>query len=295
MPLPMRGIMTPVSYIDLCGVSFAKPEALTIEAESLTDFIGAVGFFPSEELNLALDRGGFITIAENFLHLARLAAHMAISGGLAIDRIPQAEPLLDGAGPEIEELFDFFGYHGIGDAGSGSAVSVDKHADRLSDTDGIAHLYKHLAGHTGLDHILGDVAAGIGSRTVYLRRVLAGEGSAAVGATAAVGVDDYLAAGETGVGMRAAEHELACGVDVESQLIVEKIAQLLGKFSQNAWEQHLFHILLDFGKHLLVGTLAGLVGVGQGGYEIVMLCADHDGVDALRGAVVIIFNCDLTF
>ena len=58
-----------------------------------------------------------------------------------------------------------------------------------------------------------------------MRRVLAAERPAAVGAAAAVAVDDDLAAGQAGVAVRAADDEFAGRVDVEDDVVVP---QLLG-------------------------------------------------------------------
>ena len=68
------------------------------------------------------------------------------------------------------------------------------------------------AGGPGGHQVLGDPARGVGCGAVDLRGVLAREGAAAVAAHAAVGVDDDLAAGETGVPDRAA-HDEAAGRD----------------------------------------------------------------------------------
>ena len=78
---------------------------------------------------------------------------------------------------------------------------------------------------SGLDDGLGHPPAGVGRRAVDLRRVLAREGAAAVRAPAAVRVDDDLAAREAGVALRAANDELARGVDVQ----VARVAVLDGR------------------------------------------------------------------
>ena len=66
------------------------------------------------------------------------------------------------------------------------------------------------------DDVLGDPAHRVRGRAVDLGRVLAGEGAAAVAGHAAVGVDDDLAAGQTGVAHRAADLEAAGGVDQQA-------------------------------------------------------------------------------
>ena len=68
---------------------------------------------------------------------------------------------------------------------------------------------------TGGHDVLGNITAGVGSGTVNLRGVLAGEGAAAVRAVAAVRVDDDLSAGQAGITVGAADDEIAGGVDVD--------------------------------------------------------------------------------
>ncbi len=76
---------------------------------------------------------------------------------------------------------------------------------RTGNADGVGHLNLAAVSEAGSDDILRHIAAGVRGGTVNLRRVLAGERAAAVRAGAAVGVDDDLAAGQTGVGRRAAQ------------------------------------------------------------------------------------------
>ena len=84
-----------------------------------------------------------------------------------------------------------------------------RHADRVRDL--------HLAaiGQAGRDHVLRHVAGRVGRGAVDLRRVLPGEGTAAVPGGATVGVDDDLPAGQAGVADRAADHELPGRIDHE--------------------------------------------------------------------------------
>ena len=60
----------------------------------------------------------------------------------------------------------------------------------------------------------GDPAREVCGRAVDLGVVFAGEGAAAVRAPAAVGVDDYFSAGETGVALWPADDEEAGGLDL---------------------------------------------------------------------------------
>ena len=73
--------------------------------------------------------------------------------------------------------------------------------------DRVCHLKLAPVGQAGRDDVLRDVARHVRGRSVDLRRVLAAERAAAVRRYAAVRVDDDLAAGEPGVGLRAADLE----------------------------------------------------------------------------------------
>src|SRR5690606_21666844 len=67
--------------------------------------------------------------------------------------------------------------------------------------------------------VLGQITRGVGRRPVDLCRVLAGECAAAVWRPAAIGVDDDLAPGETGITVRAADDELARRGDVPAAVV----------------------------------------------------------------------------
>ena len=99
-------------------------------------------------------------------------------------------------------------------------------------------------------------------------------------ALASIGVDNNLSAGQTGVAMRTANHKLACRID--------KILNIVAKQSQylravnlgfDAWDENVDDVGLDPGEHLLV------VGI-----KLVVLCADHDGVDTLWDTIVAVLN-----
>ncbi len=99
----------------------------------------------------------------------------------------------------------------------------DEDADRLGHADGVRHLHLAALRGAGGHDVLGDPARGVRRGAVDLARVLAAERAAAVTTHAAVGVDDDLAAGEPGVGVRAAEHERAGRVDVHAEVVVGEL------------------------------------------------------------------------
>ncbi len=116
----------------------------------------------------------------------------------------------------VDELLDLAAADLLG------AEGLDHDRDRVRDADGVGDLHLGALGEAGGDDVLGDLAGGVGGGAVDLRRVLAGEGAAAVAGHAAVGVDDDLAAGEAGVADGAADDEAAGRVDEEV------VAQLAG-------------------------------------------------------------------
>ena len=128
------------------------------------------------------------------------------------------------------------------------------------------------------------MACGISCRAVHLRGVLAREGTAAVGALAAVGVDDDLAAGQTGVAVRAADHKLARGVNEIFDVVAEEREHLAAVYLLlHARHEDVDDVVTYLCEHLLVV-----------GHELVVLGAHHDGVDALGHTLVAVLNGHLT-
>ncbi|OMP13799.1 hypothetical protein COLO4_00928, partial [Corchorus olitorius] len=139
------------------------------------------------------------------------AAEVAVGGGLGVDRAQQVQHLHDAFRAQVEVLL-----HQLGDflvRNHAGAFGVDRDVDRPGDADRVRHLHLALARQAGRHHVLGDVAGGVGGRTVDLGRVLAGERAAAVRRGAAVGVDNDLAAGQAAVALRTADDEAAGRVD----------------------------------------------------------------------------------
>ena len=162
------------------------------------------------------------------------------------------------------------------------AVGVHVDAHGLRHADGVGELHQALLGDARGHEVLGQIACGVGRAAVHLRRVLAGEGAAAVGAAPAVGVHDDLAAGQAGVAGGAADHEFPGGVDVEDGRAVEEFRGALGQGLDEAGEDDLTHVLLYFRAHTRV------VGV-----ELVVLRAQDDGVHAHGGAAAGEFDGEL--
>ena len=108
------------------------------------------------------------------------------------------------------------------------AEGLDHDRHRVRDADRVRDLHLAAPGDARRHHVLGDVAHRVRRRAVDLGRVLAAERAAAVAGHPAVGVDDDLAAGETAVGVRAAELEGAGGVAQHLEVVV---GELLGQQS----------------------------------------------------------------
>jgi hypothetical protein len=137
---------------------------------------------------------------------------VAVLGGLEVDGAVQLEVADNDTGAQVEVLADNLDQlvRGL----LGGAVGVDVDGQGLGDTDGVGELDKGTAGKAGVDQGLGDPAADIGGRAVDLGEVLAGEGTATVGAPTTVGVDDDLAASQTGVTLGTTDDEEARGLDL---------------------------------------------------------------------------------
>ena len=173
---------------------------------------------------------------------------MAVVGGLRVDRTAQLELADDLGGLEAEGLLHR-GLDGLlGNRGGAEGVDVDR--DGIGMADRVGELNLAACGETGCYDILGHVAAHVGCGTVYLGRILSGEGASAVATHATIGVDDDLAAGETGVALGSADDEAARGVDQKLRLLGEHLG---GKDLAD-------HLLDAEFLDLLVGNTLGVLG-----------------------------------
>lgn len=137
---------------------------------------------------------------------------MAVLGRLEVDGLGQIQLLDDDTGAQVEVGADDLDklVRGL----RRGAVGVDVDREGLSNADGVRELDEGAASEAGGDEGLGDPAADVGSRAVDLGEVLAGEGTTTVSTPATVGVDDDLAAGQTGITLRATNDEEAGGLDL---------------------------------------------------------------------------------
>ena len=91
--------------------------------------------------------------------------------------------------------------------------------------------------------------------------------------------------------MRAADHELACGVDVKYQPVVEHRLQVGRKLGHYPRYQYGGHVVAYLLKHPAIGLLGR--DVAGGGDEFVVLRGDDDGMHAHGTSLGRVFNCHL--
>ena len=157
-------------------------------------------------------------------------------------------------------------------ADSARALRVDVHRDRFGNANRVSELHLASISKTGGDNVLGDVARHVRGRAIDLRRIFAGERAATVRRIAAVGVDDDLATGQTGIALRTTGNESTGRIDVILRVVVQQIAG--NSVSDN--------VFANLSAQLFVFNFRRV------------LRRDDDGVNAKRPAVAIL-NRDLRF
>ena len=97
------------------------------------------------------------------------------------------------------------------------------------------------------------MTGGIGGTAVYLRGVLAREGTTTMGTLATIGVDDDLTACQTRVTVRTTDNKLTRGVHVVFDVETEEIEHLLRVYLLfHTGDKDIDYIVLDLGKHPLI-------------------------------------------
>lgn len=137
-------------------------------------------------------------------------------GSLVVDGLGQVELLDNDTGSHVEVGTD--NVNELLGALLRSAVAIDVDGARLSDTDGVGQLDQSAAAELGVDEGLGDPSGEVGSGAVDLGEVLSGESTTTVGTPTTVGVDDDLAAGQTGVTLGTTNDEETRGLDLRKLL-----------------------------------------------------------------------------
>jgi|SRR5687768_14927630 hypothetical protein len=143
---------------------------------------------------------------------ALVGTEVTVLGGLEVDGAVEVQLADNDTRAEVEvaadDLDELLG--GL----VGGAVGVDVDGEGLSNTNGVGELDKGATSETSVDQRLGDPASNVGSGTIDLGEILAGESTTTVGTPATVGVDDDLATSQTGVTLRATDDEEARGLDL---------------------------------------------------------------------------------
>src|ERR1051326_7154286 len=256
-------------------------KALTNKVTKVHQGVPSVPSCPSRLMNLLANSycftkagiagqfGGFVGRLPGEVGIA--ASEVAIGCGLLINRPAQVERVDNATRRQFEVRADQ-----VRDDGRINflcAESFNQHADRVGNADGIGQLDFAALGESAGDYVFRDVARHVGCGAIDLCRIFAAEGAAAVTAHAAVGVDDDLAAGESGVAHRAADDEASRGIDVVLSVFVE---QMRG-------DDGLDHVLQNAGAQFVVGDGLGVLG------------GDDDRIHAENFSVGIVFDCDLRF
>lgn len=137
---------------------------------------------------------------------------VTVLGSLAVDGVDEVELLDDDTRAHVEVGVDDI--NELLGALVRGAVGLDEDGEGLGNTNGVGELDKGTASKLGVNEGLGDPTGEVGSRAIDLAVVLAGEGSTTVGTPATVGVNDDLAASETGVTLGTTNDEVARGLNL---------------------------------------------------------------------------------
>lgn len=145
-----------------------------------------------------------------------VGTEVTVLGGLEVDGAVQVQLTDNNTGAEVEVLVNDLDQ--LGRALVGGTVGVNVDGEGLSNTNGVGELNKGTTSELGVDQGLGDPSGEVSSRSVDLGEILAGEGTTTVGTPATVGVDNDLAASETGVTLGATNDEETRGLDLKNEL-----------------------------------------------------------------------------
>ncbi len=137
------------------------------------------------------------------------SSEVAELSGFLIDGSEEVELLDDVAGSEAKVVHDDLDEVLVGHAFLDGAVGVDVDGQRVCESDGVRDLDENSVAEFVVHETLGDVPGVVGSRPVDLGRVLAGEGTTAMGGPSSVGVYNDLSSGESGIGSWASSVELS--------------------------------------------------------------------------------------
>ena len=165
-----------------------------------------------------------------------------------------------------------------GEAGLLTSIGLHEERQWLGNTNGIRELHKASCTQAAAHHRLCHLSANVGCGSVRLGRVLARECTTTTSTPATVGVDDDLAASETGITLRATTQADGRVAILQLDLLKSALDHLLLNL--------LFHLLHAWGSHL--SSLVALALLAAHSLQrLSVLSGNHHGVDLLwlNGAI----------
>merc|ERR1712110_913341 len=149
----------------------------------------------------------------------RRAPEVAVGSCLLVLGLAQRQRYCNCTWPTIE--LDF---HDVGDIlccelAAFRAVCLDEQRQRFRNTDSIRQLHECTLAEATLHDGLGHLSADVCRRSVHLRGILTGKGTAAMCTPTAICVDNDLAASETSISLRSTNDEFAGRVDVQMGVV----------------------------------------------------------------------------
>lgn len=225
---------------------------------------------------------------------ALVGAEVAVLGGLQVDRAVQAELADNDTRSQVKVLADDLDelIRGLG----GGAVGLDEDGEGLGDTNSVRELDKGSTGKAGVDQRLGDPAGDVGSGSVDLGEVLAGESTTTMGTPATVGVDNDLTTSQTSITLGTTDDKEARGLDLIAMLVLRVIQQRIAGAKTDTYVVDGLVIEVLGGDGLLDDLLQDLLAELLGGDIGGVLGRDDNGVDTLgddSAVVVLVLNGDL--
>ena len=208
-----------------------------------------------------------------------LVGEVAVLRRLVVDRLDQIQLLDNDTWSHVEVVAD--DRHQFVRRLLRGPVRLDEEGERLCHTNGVGELDKAATSELGVNERLGDPASKVGGAAVDFAVVFAAEGTTAVSAPAAVGVDDDFAAGQPCVALWAANDEEAGGLDLETHVSPCSIKQKSCDWTPTyVIDGLVIKILLGDGflDNLLLDLLAQLLG----GDVWAVLGADNNGIHSNR-------------
>ena len=137
--------------------------------------------------------------------------HMAIRCQLAVLRLPEIQHLNHAVRCQCKYLRHNSCKHFFGYCSGSECINPDR--NRLCYANGICQLHFAALCQTGCNDIYCNISCSIGTRAVYLCRILSAESTAAVSCITTVGVYNNFTASQTAVTLRAADNKTSGGVD----------------------------------------------------------------------------------